>query len=143
VSKTLERFGTKWTDAEIAQVREQCAAGVSDKDIAASLGRTETGIEGIRGVHKIQRPRCIGYENSNAGKVRAALVKLGWDAPADQVANEVGKVRHHFDGGYWDETEGQWKHRERIGLLPTHYINTVRNKWRDRLSPTPAAPRRA
>lgn len=65
--------------------------------------------------------------NSNAGKVRAAFTRLGWDASVDDVIKEVGKVVHSLGGrSVWDANSGRWVANITAAYLPKEYILTVR-----------------
>ena len=112
-------------DFRLAGEREQFWVRKYESDGANILNRQLT--EG----HVRQEVEVLGG-NTHAGRIRRALDKLGWDAPAKDIQAEVGPVIHYLKGHnrVWVKRYGKW-YCDSVddptpALLPMSYIYQIR-----------------
>lgn len=84
-------MGARYTEGELASVREMVAGGMTDAEIAARLGRTPSGIASARWMHGIPR----GGKKPQRGfseREDEVLRTLAGRVPAGVLAGVLGRA---------------------------------------------------
>jgi hypothetical protein len=90
-ARNMNRWGERWTTAEVAELRELAACGYSQAEAAAELGRT---VKAIR--RYVNRWGCVGFRaglKADGAKRAAVLAAIGGgcrSAPEAAVAVGAG-----------------------------------------------------